>query len=369
MKTKNCFLPSLFLSLIIMACGGGISSIEQAAQNLIDTKVKVLPGARPPSWKANDLAERDPAKQTGLRENSRQDAAAGEINITSLLRSLDEMADLERSGSWIKGMAFAESGLRENAGDLAGAVAAAFKELSWAYGLGLIQKNEIENGLLNVLNEKENETISYSANAMIDFLNEKWNEAVSVLSLHFNNFDEPDCFGRWMILVCILEKNKAASSDASYMEEFRRTAAAYKSIRARYAPFPEYWYRGARVFSGAVGADYAENCINISPQGPFAGECRKILASFTGLKKEDSLSIKTKREIDAVISAAVNSGNPQILDSLLPLINLPDNPFTVYAVSALRSLSGIPKFRDYFSGQAASSSGRLSERLIYICRS
>ena len=353
MKTKNYFWPSLFLSLIIMSCGGGISTIERAAQNLSAAKAKAAPGKT--VRKANVSADRD--------------SAARETDTASLQRSLDELADLERSGSWIKGMAFAESGLRENSGDMAGAVAAAYKELSWAYGLGLIQKNEIENGLLNVLNGKEDETILHSVRAMIAFLNEKWNEAGAVLSLHFNDFDEPDCFGRWMILVCALEKIKAASPDAFSADEFRRVSAAYKSIRARYAPFPEYWYRGARIFSGAVGADYAENCINVSPQGPFSEECRKILASYTGLKKEDSSSIKTKREIETIISAAVNSGNPYVLDSLLPLIGLPDNPFTVYAVSALRSLSGVQKFRDYFSGQAAASSGRLSERLLYICRS
>jgi len=362
MKMKNYFLLSLILSLIIMSCGGGIYSTE--------VKTKFSPG------------------KTALNTNSTADRTSPEeIDRASLLHSLDEMADLERSGSWIKGMAFAESGLRENAGDLAGAVLAAYKELSWVYGLGLIQKSEIENGLLNVLNGRENETALYSTDAscsevtraIIAFINERWNEAGAVLSLHFNDFDEPDYFGRWMILVCALEKNKAALSEAASSknasfevlsrEEFRRLASAYKSIRARYAPFPEYWYRGARVFSGAIGADYAENCVNISPQGPFADECRKILASFSGLKKEDSLSIKTKREIESIISTSINSGNPQLLDPLLPLIGLPDNPFTFYAVNALRSLNSVSKFRNYFSGQAASSSGRLAERLLYISRS
>jgi hypothetical protein len=167
-----------------------------------------------------------------------------------------------------------------------------------------------------------------------------------------------------MILVCSLEKDKAAS-----LAEDRRVGAAYKSIRARYSQFPEYWYRGARGFSGGIAAQYAENCINLSPQGPFADECRSILATNTGLKNEDGLSIKTKKEIETIISQSINSSNPQILDSLLPLISLPDNPYTVYAVSALKTLTGIPKFNEYFSGHAAVSKGRLAERLSYICRS
>ncbi|WP_461247109.1 hypothetical protein [Treponema sp. R6D11] len=162
-----------------------------------------------------------------------------------------------------------------------------------------------------------------------------------------------------MILVCALEKDR----------DNRRATAAYKSIRARYVQQPEYWYRGARAFSGAIGAEYAENCVNLSPQGPFAGECRGILAAFAGLKKEDGASLRTKTEIEEIITRSVNTGNPQILDSLFPLIGLPDNQYTLYAVGALKTLISVPKFKDFFSGQAASSKGRLAERLSYICRS
>jgi hypothetical protein len=288
----------------------------------------------------------------------------GAAELPSLWRSLDEIAEIERAGAWFQGLAITESTIRENAGDYAGSVAAAYKELAWAYGMGLIQKEELEQGLNNVLSIQGDETVTVTANAIISFLKKQWDTAVEGLEPLFNELDEPDGFGRWMILVCSLEKDKAASS-----AESRRIGAAYKSIRARYSQFPEYWYRGARGFSGGIAAQYAENCINLSPQGPFADECRTILAANTGLKNEDSLSIKTKKEIEAIISQSVNSSNPQILDSLLPLISLPDNPYTVYAVSALKTLTGIQKFNEYFSGQAAVSKGRLAERLSYICRS
>lgn len=87
-----------------------------------------------------------------------------------------------------------------------------------------------------------------------------------------------------------------------------------------------------------------------------------------GIKNEEGLALKTKREIEVLISQSVNSGDPQVLDSLLPLIGLPDNPYTIYAVGALRSLVSVPRFKEYFSAQASSSRGRLAERLAYICR-
>jgi hypothetical protein len=295
-------------------------------------------------------------------------------DLPSLIRSLDEIAEIERAGAWFQGLSITESTIREKAGDYAGSVAAAYKELAWAYGMGLIKKEELEQGLNNVLAIQGDETVTRAANAILSFLKKQWDDAAVGLGPLFNELDEPDGFGRWLILVCALEKDKAASlkADESAADSFlenRRISAAYKSIRARYSQFPEYWYRGARVFSGGISAQYAENCINLSPQGPFADECRSILAANTGLKLEDGLSIKTKKEIETIISQSVNSSNPKVLDSLLPLISLPDNPYTVYAVSALKTLTGIPKFNEYFNGHAAVSKGRLAERLSYICRS
>ena len=276
---------------------------------------------------------------------------------TAYLSVLDEIAELERAGSWIEGMALTESTIRESAGDYAGAVVAAYKELAWAYGKGLIQKEEMENGILNLLTVNKNDAVIISSHVILSFLNGHWNDAAFDLRSLFNELDEPDGFARWMILVCKLEKNK----------EDRRAAAAYKSIRARYAQFPEYWYRGARAFSGAVGAGFAENCINLSPDGPFAGECRSMLAVFIGLRNEDGASIKTMLEIESIIYQSVNSGNPAVLDLLMPLISLPENPYAVYAAGALRALADLPAFKDYFSRKASAASGHLAERLSYIC--
>jgi len=325
--------------------------------------------------KANQITQ--PAAHLQFLQTERalfgSDLPGENIDLDSVYRSLDELAELERAGVWFQGLALTESGLREYAGDYAGAVIAAYKELAWAYGLGLIEKKELEQGLLNILAVNKTETVIASANAILAFMKNQWNNAASGLSQFINEFDEPDGFGRWMFLVCILEENNALLMPETPVNEQqshnnRQAGAAYRSMRARYAQFPEYWYRGARVFSGIIAADFAENCINLSVQGPFADECRMILASHTGLKTEEGLFLKTKKEIESVISISVNSGNPQILDSLFPLISLPDNPYTVYAVSALRSLSVIPVFRDYFYLQASAAGGRLAERLSYIYR-
>jgi hypothetical protein len=325
---KFYFLTLTFLSFVLAfsACGG-----KNSKGNTGSTELK-------------------PA--VTLRQNE------GEIDTSLFLKSLDELAELERSGTWLQGMAVTESGIRENAGDYAGAVAAAYKEMALAYSCGMVEKKDIEQGLLNLLEINGGQEVTLAANAVLAFFREDWTEASAGLALLFDNDEEIDSFGNWMLLVCALEKNS----------EDRRSVLIYRAIRARYAQFPEYWYRGARAFSGAVSAEYAENCINSSSQGPFANECRKIIAVHTGLKAEDSLSLRTKREIEAIISQSINASNPALLNSLLPLISLPDNPYTVYATGALKALTQVPVFRDYFFAQASASSGRLAERLTYICR-
>jgi hypothetical protein len=287
------------------------------------------------------------------------DFAQAEPGLEVLNRSLDELAEFERSGVYMQGLALAESSLRERAGDFAGAVAAAYKELALAYGQGSIPQESLEQGLLNVLALQDGgDATVRAAEGILAFERGQWDKAEGILGSLFNVDEEPDGFARWMLLVCALEQNR----------DQKQAAAAYRAIRARYAQFPGYWYRGARVFSGAIAAEHAERCISLAPAGPFAGECRNILAAFTGLQGEDGSSLRTKTEIENIISRSVSQGNPEILDALIPLISLPDNPYTVYAVGALRALASVPKYRDFFSSQAAVSKGRLAERLAYICR-
>jgi hypothetical protein len=160
------------------------------------------------------------------------------------------------------------------------------------------------------------------------------------------------------MLVCELERGGSPSARASY-----------GSIRARYDNFPEYWYRGARIFSGNIAAEYAERCIGLAPEGPFAAECRVILAGALGLAPQDGGSVMARSEIEGIVSRAAAEQRPELLAALMPLLSLPDNSGTFYAVGALRALAASARFRDYFSAEAARGKGRLHERLAYIARS
>jgi len=274
---------------------------------------------------------------------------------------LEELAELERSGIYRPEMGMAESGLKEKLGDYAGAVVAAYKEMSWLYGHGFLEMEAVVQGLDRVMaidDLEAYEGASQTAHALLAFTQGRWDDAERQLVALFGDTDEPDGFVRWMLLSCALEKDP---SD-------RKAGTAYRAIRARYVLFPEYWYRGAKVFSGTIASEFAETCINLAPEGPFAEECRGLLASLSGLREEDGPAIRSKNEIEGLISQAVSKGNPQLLAQLIPLITLAENPYTVYAIGALKALASNPHFKGYFDGLAVSSSGRLADRLAYICR-
>jgi hypothetical protein len=275
-------------------------------------------------------------------------------------KSLEEFTELERSGAYVRGMGIAESVLREDAGDYAGAVLAAYKELAWMYSYGLITKESVETGLKNVAalkHDEEEQDAVRAARGLLAFTGGQWEEAENILGPLFGGDDEPDSFGRWLLLICALEKEPSS----------RSAGAVYGAIRARYSSFPEYWYRGARAFSEAGALEYAERCINLAPAGPFAEECRRILAVSSGLDPRDGASLKSLAEIEELLTRAVSAGDPGLLSVLLPLISLPDNPYTVFTAGALRTLAELPQFGDYFEALEKKSSGRLAERLRYIC--
>ena len=277
-----------------------------------------------------------------------------------IINMLDEIAELERSGIYFKGMGFRESSLNQNIGDYSAATAALFKELLWTYGHGQLEKKEVQKAVDHMLEYEgpgKNDVV-YTAQAAKDFFNGNWPEAQKKLTLIFSGFIEPDSFVNWMILSCILETDSGS----------REAISAYRSIRARYSQFPEYWYRGAKLFNGMIASEFAEYCINLAPNGPYANDCRGLIAVSMGLKAEDGISLKSKTEVEGIITQAVNNGNPMLLEPLMPLIGLPENPYTIYALGALKPLGVLPAFRDYFEGLAVKAKGRLADRLVYICR-
>jgi hypothetical protein len=286
---------------------------------------------------------------------------------------MDTIAEIERSGGFTQGMGLTESILREKGGDYGGAVLAAYKELSWLYGYGGMDKGGMTEGLKQVLtlygedvpaadpegpSRREREAAVLAARGALAYLDGDWAMAEDILEPLFAAEEEPDAFSQWMLLVCALERG----------EDTRLVRAAYGAIRARYLNFPEYWYRGARCFSGETAADYAERCINLVPRGPFAGECRTILALHAGLSAADGGALRSGAEIDAIIAQSVSVENPELLSELFPLIALPDNPYTLYASGALRALASLESFKSYFTSAGGQNTGRLAERLRYISR-
>ena len=308
-------------------------------------------------------------------------------NKADIVSDLDRIAEIERAGAFFPGLAIAESAMREKAGDLAGAAVAAYKELSWAYGYGSAAWGQIEEGLQNALilvgegavgTDLERSSASAALRGCIAFAREEWGLAETLLAGVCGEAEEADSFLRWMLLVCAMEQRDKNSQPS------REIRSAYGIIRARYTLFPEYWYRGARAFSSrdgnesdeTIATSFAEQCINICPTGPFAADCRRMLAVHVGLSglgfspdaECDYSGLRTKAEIENTIRASVSGNNPSALEDLFPLIALPENPYTVFALGALKTLSSVPIFRSYFLAEANKSSGRLGERLNYISR-
>jgi hypothetical protein len=291
---------------------------------------------------------------------------------------LDELAELERSGGFVPGLGLAESKLREEAGDYAGAVLAVFKELSWAYALGAgdVTRAAIRQGLEKLLEPDSaadtrlpagaRKEIALAVGAILAFFEGRYEEAEKQLAAVYGGDAEVDGFSRYLLLVCALERGGAGREERSL----------YSSIRARYAGFPEYWYHFARSENSGGNslsgdgpmAAHAERCINLAPAGPYAAECRVILARAMGLKPEDAPALKTRLEIEAAVTGAVNQQRPELLSELLPLAALPDNPSTLYASGAMRALAAESLFRNWFIREAEKARGRLAERLLYISR-
>ena len=311
-----------------------------------------------------------------------KDYSAG-MNLGEFTVPIDGIAEIERSGVYYPGLATTESGLREKAGDYRGAVINSYKELSYRYAYGQLTKKDMEEALSNLIavfdnpeffpSKTEKETALSAVYGIKAFNDEKWNEAASHLDKVLNSNEEPDSFLNWMLLVCKMESR-------SNTAELKNTRSFYSAVRARFNAFPGYWYRGARSHMASVvltdngispgeniSAIFAEQCINLSPDGPFSDECRSIIAEGLGLHGMGS-AIKSKTEIDNAVKRSFNPENPDALNELMPLITLPDNSYTNYAVTVLKSTVSSPSHKKYFESKASSANGRLAERLRYISR-
>ena len=352
---KRIALPVL-LVLVCAACTAGASSFDGENQTGVN---------------GGFGAQTEKPAENAIPDSVNASAAADSAF------SLEQIAEIERAGAYFPGLGLAESAFREKAGDYTGAAIAAYKELSWAYGYGFAESAQVEERLQNTLTLLENTFPSLESSAFdalrgcMAFAGEDWEKAEELLARALQNTlpfeEEPDSFLRWMLLVCALEREG----------ELSEARSAYSAIRARYALLPEYWYRGARAFSAneGIAASYAEQCINLSSQGPFAVDCRKILAGHIGLAPNGKdisgdvhSDIRTRAEIEKTIRSSVSMNDPLVLEELYPLMALPENPYTLYALGAMKALAAVPAYRSFFIDGALKSPGRLGERLNYIAR-
>jgi hypothetical protein len=282
--------------------------------------------------------------------------------------ALFAIAEAERARGFKPGMGLRESSILEKDGDYAGAVIAAFKDLCWAYSYdsgggttievirSSLQKVRELYSNDDVLSDEQKSRALAAVDAADNFICGKYSAAKKILTELFIDNSEPDSFSHWMKLVCTLEEGEGGVS-------------SYSAIRARYELLPAYWYFGARNMPLEVSGEYAERCINTSPDGPYSDEARRILAVFAGLKTSDGPAMRSKYEIESFITLAVNNNSPDILKGMLPLLALNDNPYTLYASGAMRALSARENFRNWYNVQAENGAkNRLEDRLKYIAR-
>lgn len=283
--------------------------------------------------------------------------------VQSNVQALQSLEEDERTGGFKPGMGLAESSLREQAGDLPGAVFAAFKEVLFAYQYGYLSASQIDERLQAVeKNFPGNQEVAAAIGACKALLSGKAQEGLTKLKALDLELYTLDSFPRWMERVFVLQdagKAKGKTTGSAVWDE-------YLATRSRYINYPLYWLVFARHSDGAQRMDGAERCVSLAPQGPYAEEGRSLLAIAAGLSKRDSTSIKTRLEIEQIIETVVATNTGDGLKELLPLLALPDNPYTLYALGACRGLATQENFARYFQGEMKKSSGRLHERLRYI---
>lgn len=297
---------------------------------------------------------------TGEPRSSATDAAQGTTE-RELEDSLTMALESERRDGFSAGMGLRQSLLFEEAGDDTGAVLAAFKELLYARAKGLAADVDLLSGLAKLENSPTSSPAAKAASgAARDFVMQRWDSVIDSAA-DMATGRESDSLARWMVLVSEMERAVPAP-------EAIRTS--YAGLQARYAGFPEYWYRSARMEPlPALARDSAERCIGLAPVGPFTAECRSIIARSYGLDPEAGAALLTVPEIQAVASRAAKSADWSALTALFPLLSLPDNPVSLYALGIFRALAVSESARDWLLIEAKKARGRLAERLAYVAGS
>lgn len=298
--------------------------------------------------------------------NPRETSGAPGMGVEELKQALGELAERERLGGYVPGLGLLESSLRERGGDLSGAVLAAYKELLWAYSRGPVPDNQgnapissttIEDSLQKIrsLFPQNKETVQ-AVDASVAFSRAQWSQAETLLATLSPIAEEGDSFFHLLLLICQGEQGKTGGD----------FFPNYGMLLGRFERFPPYWYHGMRFAHNQFSSEYAERCIDLAPQGPYADEARAWLAKAVGLKTQDGSALRTKAEIETLLRRALGTNQADVLLDLYPLLSLPDNPYTFFALASLGSVAQEGVFKPYLTASLRTATGRLAERLRFV---
>jgi hypothetical protein len=122
-----------------------------------------------------------------------------------------------------------------------------------------------------------------------------------------------------------------------------------------------------KSYSYATVKDLLETTILTAPNSAYAQETRREVGRLLGLSSDDSTHLLLQPELSKILSLAVESKAPDILEPYYQILALPDNPYTLTAVALLQSAIKYAPLHDMVSKRnAAEPNGRLHERLISI---
>ena len=297
-----------------------------------------------------------PGIDTGTVPSS---AAAPRIDAAAA-GTLANLAEAERRGRYESGLGVFESGLRDEAGDHAGAVFAAYKDLAYAFGRGQIDESAMNERLDELeagrSNEKDPAALA-AMKAIHSFIAGDWIAALSALREMPAGDGEEDSFEHWIELASTLRLERSSPG----------ALGRYALLQSRYSLLPDYWFDFALAQDDAeLMRDSAQRCIALAPAGPLAGDARAMIAGSYGLEPSDGASMLIPAEIESIIRRTIDNENPAVLEELFPVLELADNPATLYALGALRSLCAVAEVRTWLSARSGTSGGRTAERLRYI---
>lgn len=290
-----------------------------------------------------------------------QSAPLDDETATRLL----EAAELERRDGYAPGSGLAESAALEGAGDCAGAVLAAYKDILYAKGAGLLADGGVDACLRDIRaasaraygpGDERTAAVDGALGAVEAFESGEWIRARDAFAAMARGDGEYDSMAAWLRVSAALESGCPDGEDLS----------RYSAMQSRYCAFAVYWLRAAR-FGGSptLKRDAAERCALLAPEGPYAAEARSIIARSYELPEGSGGAMLLPKEADAILLSASSTGAFEILERLFPLLSLSDNPATFHALDGLKRLARDGRARAWVLAKADSSEGRLAERLRY----